>query len=149
MRDDTERPSESDVVAWARLVRVSQDLIGRVEGELKTAGFPPLSWYDALLELRRADAAGLRPFQLQSEMLLAQYNMSRLVSRLAAAGHIERLPSDHDRRGQVLRITAKGRRLLREMWPVYRAAIAKHFARKLSEPEALRLARLLAKLRED
>jgi len=149
MSDDAEKPSESAVVAWARLVRVSQDLIGQVEGELKSAGFPPLSWYDALLELRRAGATGLRPFQLQSEMLLAQYNISRLVDRLAAAGHIERLPSDDDRRGQVLRITDTGRGLLREMWPVYRAAIAKHFSRKLSEREALQLARILAKLSKD
>lgn len=149
MPDDVDKPSEDAVVAWARLVRVSQDLIAQVEGELKAAGFPPLSWYDALLELRRAGAGGLRPFQLQSEMLLAQYNISRLVHRLTVAGHIERRPSDDDRRGQVLRITESGRRLLREMWPVYRAAIAKHFSQKLSEREALQLARILAKLRKD
>lgn len=139
-------PSDQAVTAWARLVRVSQSLLDAVEADLKAAGMPPLVWYDALLELRRADAAGLRPFELQGRMLLAQYNLSRLLDRVVKAGYAERLPCEDDGRGHMLRITGAGRGLLQAMWPAYRRAIARHFGDRLDESEAVELARLLGKL---
>ncbi len=135
--------SEERVEAWARLVRVSQSLLAAVDSDLKAAGFPPLSWYDALLELRRAGKVGLRPFELQEEMLLAQYNLSRLVDRLIKAGYATRRPCAEDGRGQILTITAKGEGLLKSMWPVYRAAIRRHFADKLGAQDARVLGRIL------
>ena len=100
------------MAAWVRLVRVPQSLLSAVETELKSKGYPPLAWYDALLELRRAGADGLRPFELQGAMLLAQYNLSRLTDRLDKAGYVRRRPYDGDRRGQLLTITPQGERLL-------------------------------------
>ncbi len=137
---------EVAVAAWARLLRVSQSLLEGVEADLKAAGFPPLAWYDALLELKRAGPGGLRPYELQEEMLLAQYSLSRLSDRLVKAGYVERRVCVEDKRGQVLRITKEGRALQRRMWPVYRNAIATHFAGKLSEKDSVALARILGKL---
>ena len=138
--------SNDAVTAWARLVRVSQAVLGRVEADLKAQGFPPLAWYDALLELRRAGAAGLRPFELERGMLLAQYNLSRLTDRLARAGYVERAPCEDDARGHILKITPQGRALLKKMWPAYRAAIARHFAEKLRGKDATALADILGRL---
>ncbi len=143
----TENPSEEAVGAWARLIRVSQGLLSQVEADLKGAGFPVLSWYDALLELRRAGTSGLRPFQLQEQMLLAQYGLSRLVDRLDRAGYVHRMPNAQDGRGQVLRITPEGRNLLKRMWPVYRNAIQAHFAARISDRETVELAKILGKFR--
>jgi hypothetical protein len=56
-----------------------------VEEDLKTAALPPLSWYDLLLELLRAEPGGLRTYRLQSAMLIPQYNMSRLIDSIAKA----------------------------------------------------------------
>jgi DNA-binding MarR family transcriptional regulator len=141
------QPSDAVVRAWARLIRAQQAVLAAVEAELKAAGFPPLGWYDVLLELTRKDAA-LRPFALEQELLLAQYNLSRLLDRLEKAGYIERRPCPDDGRGQVVAITAAGRALVKRMWPTYRAAIARHVGSKLSEDEAARLAALLGKLTE-
>jgi DNA-binding MarR family transcriptional regulator len=141
------QPSDAVVRAWARLIRAQQAVLAAVEAELKAAGFPPLGWYDVLLELTRKDA-GLRPFALEQELLLAQYNLSRLLDRLEKAGYIERRPCPDDGRGQVVAITAAGRALVKRMWPTYRAAIARHVGSKLSEDEAARLAALLGKLTE-
>src|SRR5919199_1172387 len=91
-------PSEAAVQAWARLVRVSGSLLDAVEAELKAAGFPPLAWYDALLELDPAPDGRLRPFELERHMLLAQYSTSRLVDRLERAGFVERLQCPADGR---------------------------------------------------
>ena len=139
--------SDETVTAWARLVRISQAVLSKVEADLKAADLPPLSWYDALLELERARPDGLRPYQLQGRMLLAQYNMSRLTDRLAKAGYIEREDCSDDGRGQILKIDSAGRGLLQRMWPVYRKAIAAHFAEKLDTDETAALSRMLIKLR--
>lgn len=147
MRADPDSLSNDAITAWARLVRVSQAVLTRVEADLKAAGFPPLAWYDALLELDRVKPDGLRPFQLQERMLLAQYNMSRLTDRLKSAGYIVRENCVDDGRGQVLHITEDGCRLLKSMWPAYRKAIAAHFGTKLDVDETAELARVLEKLR--
>jgi DNA-binding MarR family transcriptional regulator len=139
-------PSDAVIRAWTRLVRAQQVALSAVEAELKAAGFPPLAWYDVLLELSRIEAEGLRPFALEQQLLLAQYNLSRLLDRLEKAGYIERLACPDDGRGQVIAITASGRALVKRMWPTYRAAIGRHVGAKLSEDEAARLASLLGKL---
>ena len=139
-------PSNAVVRAWTRLIRAQQAALSAVEADLKTAGFPALAWYDVLLELSRAKGGGLRPFALEQELLLAQYNLSRLLDRLEQAGYVERLACAEDGRGQIVAITASGRALVKRMWPTYRAAIARHVGAKLSEDEAARLAALLGKL---
>jgi DNA-binding MarR family transcriptional regulator len=138
-------PSDAVIRAWTRLIRAQQAVLAAVEHDLKAAGFPPLAWYDALLELSRAEA-GLRPFALEQELLLAQYNLSRLLDRLEHAGYVERRTCPEDGRGQIVAITASGRALIKRMWPTYRSAIARHVGAKLSEDDATRLAALLGKL---
>ena len=137
---------EIEIVAWARFLKVSATLLDAVESDLKAADLPPLAWYDALLELHRAGKAGLRPGDLQKEMLLPQYNISRLIDRLEAAGYAVRVPHPQDGRGQVLQVTEEGRALIRRMWRVYRKTIAGNFAAKFTKGEAERLAALLARL---
>jgi DNA-binding MarR family transcriptional regulator len=128
-------------------MRISQYVLAVVEGDLKAAGFPPLAWYDALLELRRVEPEGLRQFELQRHMLLAQYNMSRLIDRLVEARLVRRQPCPQDGRGQVIYVTEKGRALIDAMWPAYRAAIAAHFGDRLDERQAEVLAGILESLR--
>ena len=140
------RVPEQTISAWARLQRASQSVLSAVEADLKAAGYPPLAWYDVLLELRRAGKGGLRPLALQSETLLTQYNLSRLLDRMERDGYLERHPCPDDGRGQIVIITPGGRRLQERMWPAYEAAIQKHFADCFTDQEAARLARLLAKL---
>jgi len=141
--------ADGKLAAWARLIRVGQLLVEGVEADLKAAGLPPLSWYDVLLELRRAGPEGLRPFQLQQRMLLTQYNLSRLLDRMQRAGLVERRACAEDGRGTVTAATAEGLALRERMWPVYRAAIRTRFADKLTERQADDLARLMARLSRD
>src|SRR6187397_717432 len=76
-------PSDAVIHAWTRLVKAGRVVLGAVEAELKAAGFPPLGWYDVLLELSREKVDGRRPFILEERLLLAQYNLSRVLDRLA------------------------------------------------------------------
>ena len=137
------QPSESVVKAWARLTRVQQLALAAIEAALKKADLPPLSWYDALLELERAGERGLRPFELEHEMLLAQYNLSRLIERLSRAGYVSRQVCKDDGRGQVLVITSAGRAMRRRMWSVYGPAIQAAIGTRLSKAQIERLTALL------
>src|SRR3954470_5660843 len=107
----TRKPSQETTSAWARLVRVQQGVLAAVEQDLKQAGFPPLAWYDALLELSRAVHGILRPVELEKQMLLPQYSTSRLIDRLAEAGLVERKTCPIDGRGQYVAITHAGRKM--------------------------------------
>lgn len=138
--------SEETMRLWARLMRVQRRLLAAVEAEMKTAGLPPLEWYDVLLELERAGEAGLRPFELTERMLLERYNVSRLADRLEGAGLVRRMPSPEDRRGHRLAITPAGVDLRRLMWPVYRRAVEAHFGEPLGHDGAAALAEALARL---
>jgi DNA-binding MarR family transcriptional regulator len=139
-------PSETVIRAWARLVRAQQVAMTTIETALKAARLPPLSWYDALLELERAGEEGLRPFELEREMLLPQYSLSRLVDRIERDGYLARSPCADDGRGQVIVITKAGRDLRRRMWPIYAAAIQQAIGAHISDDEAAVLDKLLGKL---
>ena len=54
------KPSTEATAAWIRLMRVQSRVLDAVEQDLKKAGFPPLAWYDALLELSRAPSGEMR-----------------------------------------------------------------------------------------
>lgn len=140
-------PSPAAVKGWARLMRVSRQLVESAEEALKAGGLPPLAWYDVLHELAEAGEGGLRPFQLIERTLFAQYNISRLLARLEADGLVEKLRVADDGRGQTIRITAKGRETRRKMWTVYGKSITELVGARLSQDELDTLSGLLGRLR--
>lgn len=140
------RPSTEATEAWIRLMRIQSRVLDAVEQDLKKAGFPPLAWYDALLELSRAPDGELRPVELEKQMMLPQYSTSRLIDRLVDEGLAVRRECERDKRGLFVEITEAGRDLQRKMWSSYSAAIERHMGSKLSDAEAIQLAALLDRL---
>ncbi len=141
-------PTDAVTGAWISLIKAQRKALRRVEADIKSAGFPPLTWYDVLLELKRAGGS-LRPQEMEAKLLLEQHNVSRLIDRLAGAGMVERRPYEGDGRGQVVAITTAGRDLQKRMWPVYGAAIQKYVGAPLgSDRDAEALSRLLELLAE-
>jgi DNA-binding MarR family transcriptional regulator len=140
------KPSTEATAAWIRLMRVQNRVLDAVEQDVKKAGFPPLAWYDALLELSRAPAGELRPVELEKQMLLPQYSMSRLIDRLVDEELVVRRECKIDKRGQFVEITEAGRDLQKRMWGAYSAAIEKHVGCKLTDADAARLCALLDRL---
>jgi DNA-binding MarR family transcriptional regulator len=138
--------SEAAVDAWIALMRAQQTALLKIERAFREAELPPLAWYDLLWELDRAGAEGLRPFELEERILIAQSNISRLIDRLTERGYVVRERSEEDGRGQRVRITATGRELRRRMWPIYAKALREAVGSRLTEREAQMVATQLAKL---
>ncbi|MGB3313949.1 MAG: MarR family winged helix-turn-helix transcriptional regulator [Albidovulum sp.] len=142
----TPAPNPHAETVWTRLVRASTHVQVQIDAALKAAHLPPLDWYDALWEIEQAGPDGLRQFALQDRLLLPQYGLSRLVTRIAAAGLITRQPCPEDGRGQILTLTEKGAATRAAMWPVYEAAMEQAIGTRLATGEAARLADLLGRL---
>ena len=142
------KPSNAAMAAWGALMRVGPGVLSMVESDLKSAGFPALGWYDALVELRASGSEGLRPGDLERRLQLAQYTVSRLLDRLERAGLVDRRSCPDDARSSLLTATPAGLDLLARMWPVYAAAIQSRLGTRLTDAEAADLARLLGKLQQ-
>ena len=128
---------------WVRLIRARDKIVRKVEATAKAKGFPPIAWYDVLLELSREGGRKLRPVELEKELLVAQYNLSRLLDRMEEAGLVERIACPGDGRGQMIQLTPEGRATQKRMWPILRDAVEKHVAPNLSESDLEQLLRLL------
>src|SRR5262245_59200328 len=115
----TSGPSDDIVDAWIALIKAQQSTVLKIERAFRDAALPPHAWYDVLWELDRAGDAGLRPFEIERQRLIAQSNISRLIDRLEEQGFVDRRPCEKDGRGQHVVITAAGREMRRRMWPVY------------------------------
>lgn len=140
------KPKPQTIAVWTSLVSANRNLLDEIEAALKKEGFPKLSWYDALLEIEKAGGTGIRPFELKARLLLPQYGTSRLLDRIAKAGHIVRHDVEGDGRGQVIRLTQKGRDIRKAMWPIYAGALTRSVEQHFSQAEASELVRLLKKL---
>ncbi len=142
----TQKPHPSAITAWARLIRAQRSALESVEADLKKSGYPPLVWYDVLLELERSATGSLRHGALNAELLLPKHNLSRLIDRMEDQGLVARDACKSDKRGSFVCISEKGRRLRQEMWPTYESAIARHFADRFSPDETKVLSQLLKRI---
>ena len=134
------------VDAWRGLLVAHSRLVPAVEADLRTAGQVPLSWYDVLLELNAAPDRRLRMSELGQRAVLSRTRVSRVMDELAAAGLAERQPDDADARSSFAVLTAQGKDALRRAWPVYRQAIHRHLAARLTTQQCRELAALLGQV---
>jgi DNA-binding MarR family transcriptional regulator len=132
--------------AWRNYYVSFWRVFAAIEADLSAAKLPSLSWYDALYELYLAPDHHLRMSELARSALLSRSGLTRLVDRLEKEKLIERKSCPSDGRVQHAQLTDAGVALLRKMWPVYRAGIAKYFAANVTEDEAKEIAKVFQKV---
>ncbi|SDD32929.1 DNA-binding transcriptional regulator, MarR family [Kordiimonas lacus] len=142
-------PSKQAQKAWISMMRASRSLLADIDQQLKRQGLPPLEWYDILWELERAGADTLRPQDLEQRTLLAQYQMSRVLGRMEAAGLITLAKMEQDKRGRTVTITAEGSRVRATMWECYGTFLRTRFDGALEPAQLSSLSDLMAQLRPD
>lgn len=142
----SKEPTKETIRAWVKLHRTQRLLLDSVENSLKINDLPPLDWYDVLLELHRESGAGLRQYEIGEKVLLNKHNLSRLIDRLEKNQLVARYTCAEDGRGNRIKITSKGEKMLKQVWPVYRQSIQDDFAHKLNAKEIVELSRILGKV---
>lgn len=138
MPNDTRLANE----AWEALFRAQSTIVQ----ELHTAAV----WdellpneYGVLYELSKT-TDGLRLKDLQADVLLSQAGVSRLVSRLEAAGLVSRTGDEADRRASRLTLTDKGRALQRKIGHQHAQRVAAQMTARLDRAQLAQLRDLCA-----
>jgi len=78
-----------------------------------------LPQFDVLAQLHRREE-GMTPGELTRELLVTAGNVTVIVDRLVDSGLAERLPVPRDRRAVLVRLTQRGRKLMRRAIPRHR-----------------------------
>jgi DNA-binding MarR family transcriptional regulator len=115
--------SNGQMTIWISLARIQRRLHRLVERRLKRTGLPPLLWHDALQLLASQQQCELSAPDLQRELSLRQYQVSRLVERLVEGGLVTRRRLPVVGRTNVIRLTDRGLALQQRMAEAYAAVV--------------------------
>jgi DNA-binding MarR family transcriptional regulator len=140
-----ERPHDhhDELRLWLRLLTCTTLIEGEVRGRLREAFDVTLPRFDLMAQLDKTPD-GMTLGELSSRMMVSNGNVTGLVERLVADGLLARKPAPNDRRAQIVRLTAPGRRSFRAMARAHEGWIAEIFA-DLKPSEISALMGLLAK----
>ncbi len=128
---------------WLRLLTCTTMIEGEVRRRLRERFDVTLPRFDLMAQLDKA-ADGMTLSDLSRRMMVSNGNLTGLVERLVASGHLDRRTSESDRRAQVISLTPLGRAEFRAMAAEHEHWIAELFG-DLTRREQEDLMRLLAK----
>jgi DNA-binding MarR family transcriptional regulator len=134
---------------WTSLFRIRRRLQRLAERRLKRTGLPPLIWHDALLLLASHEGRELSAPDLERELSLRQYQVSRLIERLAEGGLVARRRLPVVGRTTLIRLTERGLELQQRMAEVYASVVDAELVGQFSEQEAAMLLPLLDRLYQE
>jgi DNA-binding MarR family transcriptional regulator len=116
---------------------------GEIRRRLRDRFDVTLPRFDLMAQLDKAPD-GMTLSDLSKRMMVSNGNLTGLVDRLAASGHLERRVSETDRRVQIVRLTQAGLLAFRAMAAEHENWIAELFG-DLNLKEQKDLMRLLAR----
>jgi DNA-binding MarR family transcriptional regulator len=140
-----ERPHDhrDELRLWLRLFTCKEVIESEVRRRLRDGFGVTLPRFDLMAQLDRTPK-GMTLGELSQRMMVSNGNVTGLVDRLVEQGLVARRPSPHDRRSQLVSLTAQGRRFFRAMARANGEWIGEMFA-DLSAADIDSLLRLLAK----
>lgn len=140
-----ERPNDhkDELRLWLRLLSCKILIETEIRRRLRDNFGITLPRFDLMAQLDKAPA-GMKLGELSQRMMVSNGNITGLVDRLVAQGLLDRQPAPNDRRAQLVKLTAEGRRSFRAMAASHEAWIAEIFA-ELSAGDRGALMRLLGK----
>jgi DNA-binding MarR family transcriptional regulator len=124
-----ERPHDhhDELRLWLRLLTCTTLIETEVRRRLRTEFDVTLPRFDLMAQLDKTPD-GMTLGELSSRMMVSNGNVTGLVERLVADGLIARKPAPNDRRAQIVRLTAAGRRAFRAMARAHEGWILEIFA---------------------
>lgn len=118
---------------WRLYLEVSQRLWARLGRELSEGTGVSMSEYDVMVKLSEAPERTLRMSELASRTTQSRSRVTHTVTRMEAAGLVERRPSTVDGRGVACTLTAAGLASLQAAAPVHVASVREHFVEPLAD----------------
>jgi DNA-binding MarR family transcriptional regulator len=106
------------------------------------------SEHHILATLHEGPPEGIRPTELAERSGLTKSGLTRAIDRLETQQLIERRACPADARGQLIVMTAQGRRALRRSAPEHFRSIARNFADHLTDREVEVLTTALERVAE-
>lgn len=139
-------PADPQLDSWRAFLRSHAHVTRQLERELLAEHGMGLAEYDVLFQLVSVPDRQLRMSELADRLLLSRSGATRLVDRLEAAGQVERVSCESDRRGQWATLTPAGVDRLRAAWPTHLRGIRAHFLARIPAGEREHLRRSLERL---
>lgn len=112
------RADKLELRLWLRLLTCANLIEGEVRNRLRETFATTLPRFDLLAQLDRAPD-GLTMGELGAHLMVSGGNVTGLVEALRGEGLVARRAHPRDRRSQIIRLTAKGRRAFAAMAPVH------------------------------
>jgi DNA-binding MarR family transcriptional regulator len=131
---------------WLRLLTCATLMEGEIRTRLRRDFDTTLPRFDLLAALDRAPS-GLTLGEVSRRMMVSNGNVTGLATRLEAEGLVEKRARPGDRRAQLLRLTAKGRREFARQSAAHEGWIAELLG-GLAEEERAALFRLLGRAKQ-
>ena len=122
--------------AWGAFLTAHKALETILSRELESACGLPLTWFDALAQLRMAPAQRLTMTQLASALLFSKSGLTRLIDRMEEAGLVKRLARPGDRRSLHIALADAGEKKYRQALPIHLDHVKRHFAAYIDDGEA-------------
>jgi DNA-binding MarR family transcriptional regulator len=141
--------NDDRITLMGLLVETHAKLTRVLGAEMEQACGIPLSWYDAMVRLRRTPEGFLTMTQLGAEVSLTSGGITRLVDRLVEAGYVERQSCPTDRRSVFVSLTPLGVAKVEEATAAHLVGLDRHLLAPLDDDERAALAVALRKLRGD
>lgn len=148
-RADPGRGEQASLRTWLRLLTCSNLVEREVRGRLRDRFDTTLPRFDVLAQLDAASRESdphLTMSELSRRLMVTNGNLTALIERLVQEGLVSRDPSPDDRRTQIVRLTASGKRAFDAMTPEHQRWIDDLF-NGLTTVERGQLFELLGKLR--
>lgn len=125
MTDSLDSCSTDDPLVKARVaLSVGHSLVSAsLEKAFKAEDLPGLSWFDVLNKVHLSGDEGMRSVDLQAKLLVPQYSLSRLLSKIQDAGLIEKMDCTDDARCHEVKLTKSGQAMRTKMAPIYSQAL--------------------------
>jgi DNA-binding MarR family transcriptional regulator len=142
-----ERPSDhkSELRLWLRLFSCKMLIESEIRRRLRDNFDITLPRFDLMAQLDKAPT-GMKLGELSQRLMVSNGNITGLVDRLLSQGLLDRQPAPRDRRAQLVKLTAEGRRSFRAMATSHEAWIAEILG-GLTGSERETLMRLLGKVK--
>lgn len=138
--------SQSEMRAWRAYVIGSELLRKQLNRELQDGHDIALADYEVLVRLSEQDGRRMRMAQLAGEVASSKSRLSHQISRLEAAGLVQRVDCGDDARGIFAELTEAGMSRLRATAPTHVDGVRSHLIDLLTPEDQEALASIFERV---